>query len=63
MLLTAQQLECLREPPPDHKVVTVRDGAPILERSDGQLWRVQPNGELTAAPPVETARSYLHVGE
>jgi hypothetical protein len=24
---------------------------------------VQPNGELTAAPPVETARSYLHVGE
>ena len=49
MLLTARQLDCLRELPPDHKVVTTRDGSPILERPDGRLWRVQPNGSLAPA--------------
>jgi hypothetical protein len=63
MLLTARQLDRLRELPPDHKVLTAHDGSPILERSDGRLWRVQPNGSLAPAPPVERARSYLRVGE
>jgi hypothetical protein len=63
MLLTARQLEHLRELPPGHKVLTARDGTPILERPDGRLWRVQPNGSLAPAPPVERERSYLRVGE
>ena len=63
MLLTARQLERLRELPRDHKLLNARDGSPILERPDGRLWRVQPNGSLAPAPPVERVRSYLGVGE
>ena len=63
VLLTARQLERLRELPPDHKLLTARDGSPILERPDGQLWRVQPNGSLAPAPPVERVRSRLRVGD
>ena len=62
-LLTARQLDRLRELPPGHKLVTVRDGSPILERADGLLWLVQPNGNLAPAPSVERVRSYLCVGE
>ena len=63
MLLTARQLERLRELSSGHKVLTARDGSPILERPDGRLWRVQPNGSLAPAPPVEAVRSHLRVGE
>jgi hypothetical protein len=63
MLLTARQLDRLRELPPDHKLITARDGSPILERPDGWLWRVQPNGNLAPAMPVERVRSYARVGE
>jgi len=63
MLLTARQLERLRELASDHKLLTARDGSPLLERADGRLWRVQPNGSLAPAPPVERVRSYLRVGE
>ena len=63
VLLTARQLDRLRELPPDHKLVASRDGSPILERPDGRLLRVQPNGSLAPAPPVERVRSYLRVGE
>ena len=63
MLLTARQLGRLRELSPDHKVLTARDGSPILEREDGRLWRVQPNGSLAPEPPVERVRSYLRVGD
>lgn len=61
MLLTARQLDRLRELPPDHKVVTTRDGSPMLERPDGRLCRVQPNGTLASAPPVERVRSDLRI--
>src|SRR5205085_1296522 len=63
MLLTGRQLERLRELPPDHKLLIARDGSPILERPDGRLWRVQPNGSLAPAPPVERVRSHLRVGD
>jgi hypothetical protein len=63
LLLTARQLERLRELPPDHKLLTAGDGSPIVERPDGRLWRVQPNGNLAPAPPVERVRSYLRVAE
>jgi hypothetical protein len=53
----------LRQLPPDHKVLITGDGSPILEQPDGRLWRVQPNGSLAPAPPVERVRSYLRVGE
>ena len=63
MLVTARQLERMRELASDHKLLTARDGSPLLERADGRLWRVQPNGSLAPAPPVERVRSYLRVGE
>ena len=63
MLLTARQLERLRDLPPGHELFTARDGSPILERPDGRLWRVQPNGSLAPVPPVERVQSYLRVGE
>ena len=63
MLLTARQLDRLRELPPDHKLITAREGSPIFERADGRLWRIQPNGRLVPAPRVERVRSFLRVGE
>jgi hypothetical protein len=57
VLFTARQLDRLRELPPDHKVLTGRDGSPMVERADGWLWRVQPNGSLAPAMPVERAQS------
>ena len=63
MLLTARQLDRLRELPPDHNILTARDGSPILERPDGRLFRVQPNGNLVPATAVERVRSYLCIGE
>ena len=63
VLLTPRQLDRLRELPPDHRLVTVRDGSPILERPDGRLSLVQPNGDLAPAPAVERVRSYRRVGE
>jgi hypothetical protein len=59
MLLTARQLDRLRELPQGHNVVTTRDGLPILEQPDGRLWRVQPNGSLAPVAPVERVRSCL----
>jgi hypothetical protein len=55
MLLTARRLDRLRELPPDHIVLTARDGSRILERPDGRLWRLQPNGNLVPATSVEGA--------
>jgi hypothetical protein len=64
MLLTARQLHRLRELPPDHIVLTARDGSPILERPDGRLWRLQPNGNLVpATTAVERVRSNLCIGD
>jgi hypothetical protein len=63
MLLTARQLDRLRELPPDHNILTTRDGSPILERPDGRLFRVQPNGNLVPVTAVERVQSYLCVGE
>jgi hypothetical protein len=59
MLLTARQLDRLRELPQGHNIVTTRDGFPILEQPDGRCWRVQPNGSLAPAAPVGRLRSRL----
>jgi hypothetical protein len=63
MPLTARQLERMRELALDHIVVTTHDGSVILERADGRLWRVQPNGTLAPEPSVARVQSYLSVGE
>jgi hypothetical protein len=59
-LLTKRQLACLAALPAGHRVVGEREGTPIVERSDGQLLRVQPNGRLVAAS-VQKLRSYLEM--
>jgi hypothetical protein len=58
-LLTARQLERLAELPNDHTLVGLRKGSPIVERPDGQLLCVQPNGQLAATTHVQKAQSYL----
>jgi hypothetical protein len=58
-LLTGRQLARLAELPNDHTVVGVRKGSPIVERSDGQVLCVQPNGQMVATTLVEKAQSYL----
>jgi hypothetical protein len=60
-LLTKRQLERLRALPADHRVVGERDGSPVLERSDGRLVLVQPNGELAATVLTSRVESHLHV--
>ena len=63
VLFTARQLDRLRELPPDHRVLTGRDGSPMVERADGRLWRVQPNGSLAqASTPRDIPGSRLDLG-
>jgi len=57
VLLTARQLDRLRLLPPDHKVLTDRDGSPIIELPDGRVCRVQPNGRLAPTAPAVRVRS------
>ena len=58
-LLTKRQLACLERLPDDHRVVGRRRDSPIIERPDGQIMRVQPNGRLVVTTSVQVARSYL----
>jgi hypothetical protein len=59
--LTQRQIRRLEKLPNGHRVVNTRHGAPTVRRSDGQLFRVQPNGRLTASIRVERVTSYLDV--
>ena len=59
--LTQRQIRCMEKLPEGHKMVNARHGAPTVRRSDGQLFRVQPNGRLTASIRVESVQSYLDV--
>jgi hypothetical protein len=58
-LLTKRQLACLAGLPEDHRVISVRRGSPIVERDDGEVLRVQPNGRLVVSSSVQQVRSYL----
>jgi hypothetical protein len=46
MLLTARQLDPLRELSPGDKVRTARDGSPILEQPDGRPWSCAAKPQL-----------------
>ena len=59
--LTQRQIRRMETLPEDHMVVNTRHGAPTVQRSDGQFFRVQPNGRLAAAVRVERFKSYLDV--
>jgi hypothetical protein len=59
--LTHRQIRCMEKLPEGHKVVETRHGASIVRRPDGQLFRVQPNGRVTASIRVESVKSYLDV--
>ena len=40
-LLTQRQIRFMEKLPEGHKVVSIRDGAPIVRRPDGRLLRMQ----------------------
>jgi hypothetical protein len=60
-LLSERQLRRLETLPDDYRVVTARDGNPIVESPTGQILRLQPNGRLGAIDLVDRVQSYLHV--
>ena len=60
-LLTQRQIRFMEKLPEGHKVVSIRDGAPIVRRPDGRLLRMQPSGRLADTIRVERVRSYMHV--
>ncbi len=56
---TRRQRTSLAKLPEDHRVVGVQDGSAIVERPDGRLSRVKPNGRVVPRAPVPAAQSYL----
>jgi hypothetical protein len=58
-LLTKRQLACLAKLPENYTVVGATDGSPVVRRPDGQLLRIQPNGNLAATTLVKRVQSYL----
>jgi hypothetical protein len=58
-LLTKRQLACLAKLPEEYRVVAATDGCPVVRRPDGQLFRIQPNGNLAATTLVQRVQSYL----
>jgi hypothetical protein len=60
-LLTQRQLACLAKLPEDHQVLGASKGSPIVQRPDGQLLRVQPNGHLAATTLVWGVQPYVHI--
>ena len=58
---STHQIRRMEKLPEGHKMVNTRHRAPIARRSDGQLFRVQPNGRLAATIRVESVQSYLDV--
>jgi hypothetical protein len=60
-LLSQRQLRRLETLPDDYKVVSSKEGSPIVESPTGQILRLQPNGRLAATNLVNRVQSYLHV--
>jgi hypothetical protein len=57
--LTQGQIARLAMLPDDHRVVGGREGSPVVERPDGRLVCVEPNGRLAATTLVSKVQSYL----
>jgi hypothetical protein len=60
-LLTKRQLACLASLPEDYRVIGLRRGSPIIERANGEILRIQPNGRLAVTTSVQQVRSYLEM--
>jgi hypothetical protein len=58
-LLTGSQLSRLETLPDDYKVVSARDGIPIVESPNGQTLRLQRNGRLAATTLNQSVQSNL----
>lgn len=58
-LLTRSQLSRLETLPDDYKVVSARDGIPIVESPNGQTLRLQRNGRLAATTLNQSVQSNL----
>jgi hypothetical protein len=59
--LTQPQIARLASLPDGHAIVGKRQGSPLLERPDGRVVRLQPNGRLVATALVSRVQSYLHL--
>ncbi len=60
-LLTQRQSRSMENLPDGHKVVSVRDGVPIVRQPDGRMLRMQRSGRLVDTVGVARVQSYLHV--
>ncbi len=59
--LTHPQIAHLAKLPDDHTVVGEREGSPLVERPNGRLVCLQPNGRLAATTLVSSVQSYLRL--
>ncbi|MEA2314744.1 MAG: hypothetical protein QOI03_1436 [Solirubrobacteraceae bacterium] len=60
-LLTKRQIRRIEQLPRGHKLVGTRQGAPLVRQPNGRLVRVQRDGRLASAWPVQRVQSYLDV--
>jgi hypothetical protein len=59
-LLTGRRPAWLARPRGDRASMGVREGSPIVRRSDGRLRRAPPDGKLAATTLVSRVQTYLH---
>jgi hypothetical protein len=59
--LTERQLRRLETLPDNYRVVSARDGVPIVESPRGQTLQLQPTGRLAATTVIERVQSYLSI--
>lgn len=59
-VLTQRQIERLDRLPPNHRVVAAHDGMPIVQRPDGQMLSLKPNGRLAATTLISRVQDYMH---
>jgi hypothetical protein len=59
--LTRPQVARLSSLPDGHAIVGETQGSPLVERPDGRVVCLQPNGRLVATTLVPSVQSYLHL--
>jgi hypothetical protein len=61
-VLTRAARDRLEQLPDDHAIVSATPSSAVVERADGRLFRVEPDGRLAATDAlVARVQSYLHV--
>ncbi len=60
-LLTQRQIRRIEQLPRGHRLIGVRQGAPLVRQPNGRLVRVSRDGRLASTSLVKRVQSYLEV--